>query len=132
MPEIKIAFPGGSKVNATFLDFEVATDQRKEHGGQSSAPNPFDYFFVSIATCAGSSAMGFCQKHNISMDGLEVWMETIKHESEPRIASIKIHLSLPDHFPEKAKAGLIKSVESCTVKRHILTPPVFETVVHRK
>ena len=55
--DIDVQFPGGKRVDATFKEFVVATDQPRAEGGQGSAPEPFDYFFVAIATCAGIYAL---------------------------------------------------------------------------
>jgi ribosomal protein S12 methylthiotransferase accessory factor len=40
----------------------VKTDQKERGGGEDSAPAPFDYFLVSLATCAGIYVKVFCDK----------------------------------------------------------------------
>ena len=35
-------------------------------------------------------------------------------------------VKLPEGFPAKYEKALIKSIELCTVKRHMMTPPEFE------
>ena len=52
MDEMTVTFPGGRRVNASYGDFEIATDQSPDHGGDASAPEPFDLFLASLATCA--------------------------------------------------------------------------------
>ena len=53
MPEIKVTFPGGLRVDAEYKGFVVKTDQPLKQGGEGTAPAPFDLFLVSIAACAG-------------------------------------------------------------------------------
>ena len=38
---------------------------------------------------------------------------------------IAINLTLPEGFPEKYKEAIIRSMDQCTVKKHILDPPEF-------
>jgi len=42
--------------------------------------------------------------------------------------SVKITIRLPADFPEKYRDAVVKAAESCTVKKHIQTPPRFEVV----
>ncbi len=50
---IEVGFPGGKRVDAIIDDRLIQTDQRAENGGEGSAPEPFELFLASIATCAG-------------------------------------------------------------------------------
>ena len=129
MRSVTVSFPGGERVDAHFHTFTVHTDQRRAHGGEESAPSPFDYYFVAIATCAGSSALGYCQKHNLDTDALQIDLHASKHPTEPRFDTIIISVTPPPLLTEAQREGLRASVENCTVKRHILQPPSFETVL---
>lgn len=126
MKVVKTSFPGNKRVDAHFSNFTVQTDQRKRHGGDQSAPNPFDFFFVALATCAGSSALGFCQSHDIPPTGLDVTLKAIPHETEPRYAEVIIELTPPDAIDEAMIPELIKETEDCTVKRHVIQAPSFK------
>ena len=63
--EMIIDFPGGSRVDAHFGPFTVATDQPPV----ASAPTPFAVFLSSIGTCAGIYVLGFCQQRGIPTEG---------------------------------------------------------------
>lgn len=126
---ITVAFPGKKRVDAKIGEHTVVTDQLPRNGGDGSAPQPFDLFFVSLATCAGISALDYCQKNELPEEGLGVTLVACRHPSEPRYDRIRIELAFPKGFPAECRAALIKEVEDCTVKRHILNPPSFETVV---
>ena len=56
--ELLIDFPGGSRVDAHFGGFTVASDQPPA----ASAPTPFALFLSSIGTCAGIYVLGFCRQ----------------------------------------------------------------------
>ncbi len=129
MRSVSVNFPGGEKVDAHFHTFTVHTDQRKTQGGEESAPSPFDLFLVAIATCAGSSALGYCQKHGLDTGALQINLHASRHPAEPRFDKIVISIAAPPQIDETHKQGLRAAVENCTVKRHILHPPSFETVI---
>jgi ribosomal protein S12 methylthiotransferase accessory factor len=42
------------------------------------------------------------------------------------IGKILIELQLPAEFPERYKRAIIKAVDTCTVKAHLMKPPVIE------
>jgi putative redox protein len=126
--EIKIVFGGGLKVDAEYKGFRVLTDQPVHQGGGGTAPSPFDYFLVSLATCAGFYALEFCQARKIPTDRLGVTMATERGEASKMIEKVVITVDLPPGFPEKYRAPIVKAIDHCTVKAHILRPPRFEIV----
>ena len=125
---MNITFPGGVAVNAAFKGFTVTTDQAVEHGGGGAAPEPFDLFLASLGTCAGLYALRFCQQREIDTEGLGLTLTTEKDPEWKRLALVRLEIELPDGFPEKYRDALIRSVDQCAVKRHILAPPRFEVV----
>jgi ribosomal protein S12 methylthiotransferase accessory factor len=127
---IDLDFPGGKKVDAKLHGFCVATDQALEDGGEGSAPCPFDYFFVSLATCSGITAYAYCKKYGIDTQGLEVWMEADNPENENRYDRVTFHVKLPENFPEEHRDKIQQRINGCVVKKHILTPPCFELMTH--
>ena len=126
--DMKITFPGGLAVNAAFKDFTVTTDQGMEHGGGGKAPEPFDLFLASLGTCAGLYALRFCQQREIATQGLGLTLTTEKDPERNRLALVRLEIELPDGFPEKYREALVRAVDQCTVKRHIVAPPRFEVM----
>lgn len=119
--EIRIDFPGGSRVDAHFGKFTVPTDQAPEE----TAPTPFELFLSSIATCAGIYVLGFCQKRGLSTDGIEIVQRTYPHPVTGMIEQIEIEILVPPTFPEKYHGALIRAAELCKVKKHLEQPPTF-------
>jgi ribosomal protein S12 methylthiotransferase accessory factor len=124
--ELKVVFGGNYKIDVEYKGFTVKTDQPVHEGGDGTAPSPFDYFLVSLAACAGYFALAFCVERKIPTEGLGVTMTTERGEVSKMIDKISIAVTPPAGFPEKYRAALIKSVDHCTVKAHILRPPQFE------
>ncbi len=117
-----IDFPGGSRVDAHFGPFTVATDQPPV----SSAPSPFEVFLSSIGTCAGIFVLGFCQQRNLPTEGMKI-IESIDHNPETgMVEKIGLEIQVPKGFPEKYRDSLIHSAQLCTVKKHLEKPPRFD------
>ena len=126
---MKVGFPGGFAVSARFRGHEMLTDQPVKAGGADSAPPPFDLFLASIATCAGFYALRFCQSRQIDSEGLGVTLEPIRDPETRRVARLRIELTLPPAFPDRYRKAILRAVDQCAVKRHILEPPAFDVVV---
>lgn len=124
---IDVTFPGGLKVDAQLAGHTVHTDQREQHGGGGTAPPPFDLFLASIATCMGFYALRFCQQRNIDSTGLQLSLETEKNPETKMISFIRTSLQLPPGFPSKYVRAIERSMDQCTVKKHMMEPPQFVT-----
>jgi len=117
--EMVIDFPGGSRVDASFGDFIVATDQPPI----ASAPSPFEIFLASIGTCAGIYILGFCQSRHLPTEGISI-VERINHNHNTgMVETIGLEIQVPPGFPEKYLDSLIRSAELCAVKKHLEKPP---------
>ncbi len=116
---VDVKYPGGKKVDAHFKGFTVHTDHKVKDGGEGSAPAPFDLFFVSLATCAGIYALEFCHSRKIDTEGLAVKLAADKSEGSKLFDQISLALTLPEGFPEKYRAAIVRTIELCTVKKHI-------------
>ena len=120
-----VSFPGGKRVDARIGNMLVPTDQSKENGGEGTAPEPFQLFLVSIATCAGIYALEFCNLREIKTDGMLLTMNCEFDEKQHVCERLRIDLKLPFRFPEKYKKAVVRSMDLCSVKRHMLRPPEF-------
>jgi putative redox protein len=120
--EMIIDFPGGSRVDAHFGPFTVATDQPPI----ATAPSPFEIFLSSIGTCAGIYVVGFCKQRNLPTEGIRI-VERINHSPiTGMVETIALEIQVPPEFPEKYRASLIRSAEQCAVKKHLEKPPRFD------
>ncbi|MCX6081143.1 MAG: OsmC family protein [Chloroflexi bacterium] len=119
--EMIIDFPGGSRVDAHFGQFTVATDQPPA----ASAPTPFAVFLSSIGTCAGIYVLGFCQQRGLPTDGIRI-VQRIHSSFTGMVEKIDLEIQVPESFPEKYRDSLIRSAELCAVKKHLENPPKFD------
>ncbi len=125
MEELSVTFPGGMRVDVAYKGHLVRTDQPAYAGGGGEAPSPFDLFLASIAACAGFYLLAFCRERNIPLEKAGVRMSGERDPQSRMVSRVTIELNLPLGFPDKYRQAVIKAVDTCTVKNHILTPPAF-------
>lgn len=126
--DMQITFPGGVAVTAAYGGFSVATDQPPPLG-EGSAPSPFALFLASIGTCAGFFALRFCQERAIDAADLRLGLTFERDAVSKLVRKIQIQVDLPTGFPEKYRGAMVRVIDQCTVKRHLVEPPEFEVVV---
>jgi ribosomal protein S12 methylthiotransferase accessory factor len=126
---MKVTFPGGMAVNAEFKGHTIHTDQSEKSGGANSAPAPFDLFLASIATCAGLYVMRFCERRGFSTDELSVTLEPVRDGDGTRFSTLRLEVHLPDGFPDKYHPAIVRAIDQCAVKRHIVNPPDFDVQI---
>ena len=120
--EMLIDFPGGSRVDAHFGPFTVATDQPPV----ASAPTPFAVFLSSIGTCAGIYVLGFCRQRGLPADDIRIVERVHSNPYNGMVEKIDLEIHVPPSFPEKYRDSLIHTAELCAVKKHLEKPPKFE------
>ncbi len=125
MDTIEVSFPGGKRIDAKVGNFVIHTDQSEKYGGGASAPEPFYLFLASIATCAGIFAWNFCEIRKLSTEGMALHMDCERDEKKKLLSHIILRLTLPADFPEKYQKGILRAMELCAVKRHMMDSPAF-------
>ena len=123
--DMMITFPGNKKVDSNYKGFTVQTDQPVAEGGENTAPEPFDLFLASIGTCAGIYVSSFCNERQIDTTDLRLILGFIRNTATHMVDKIDIQIKLPSGFPKKYKSAVIRTVEMCFVKKHLITPPQF-------
>ncbi len=129
MDALRIGFPGSSKVDVHVEGMVIRTDQPVKDGGQGSAPTPSQLFLASIASCAGYYALIFCEKRGIDTQGMGLEMRLAKDDTTKLIRTMTLALTLPDGFPEKYRSAILKAMDACWVKKHLVDPPRIEMVI---
>lgn len=125
MPLVEVGFPGGKQVEAHILGRSIPTDQSLENGGAGLAPEPFQLFLASIATCAGIYAKSFCDERGLaSPRGLDL---DISRGESGVIDRLELVLRVDPEFPAKYDDAITRTMNLCAVKKQLRTE--IETVV---
>ncbi len=101
----------------------VRADQSPEHGGEGSAPEPYDLFLASIAACAGAYVVAFCQARAIPTESLKLVQRSSGDQGGHIPARIEIEIIVPPGFPNRYLSAVARAAESCKVKRTLFSPP---------
>jgi putative redox protein len=127
--DMEVFFPGNLRVAARYKGFVIETDQSEQSGGDGSAPAPFDLFMASIGTCAGVYVLSFLKQRGLPTEGAGVVLSSERDPATKLVSKIVLDIKLPAGFPEKYKDAVIRAADTCAVKRHLESPPAFETIV---
>jgi len=125
--QMTMSFDGGMRVTAHYDGFAIATDQAVDDGGDASAPQPYDLFLASLATCAAFYVLRFCQKRDLSTDGIRVVQTWRREEGSKRMAQIALRIEVPDTFPAKYHQAVVRAADQCSVKKTLVDPPEITT-----
>ena len=127
--EMRISLPGGARVDAAYKGFVIRTDQPVHLGGANAAPAPFDYFLASLGTCAGFYVLSFLERRGLPTEDVILTVSPVKDPERHMVSEITIKIFLPESFPEKYRGAIVNAVDQCSVKKHLLEPPRFNTVL---
>ncbi len=120
---MRIHFPGGQKVHADMGGLTIKTDQNGEE------PAPFGLFLASIGTCAGIFVLSFCQNRGLPTEGIEIEQSLEVNPATRLVGQVNLDIKVPASFPTKYHDALVRSANQCAVKKHLETPPGFNTTV---
>ena len=124
--EINVRFLENLRLEAKFDDFTITTDQPIRYKGDGSAPSPFDYFLASSALCAAYFVKVYCKARDIPTEDIKLSQNNII-DPENRYAQIfQIQVELPESISEKDRAGILRSIDRCTVKKVVQETPEFK------
>ncbi len=128
---MEISFPGGKRVDAEYNGRTIRTDQSESEGGGGTAPEPFDLFLASLATCAGYYVLDFCASRGIPTDRIKLLQSWERDPQNRLITQIKQEIILPDGFPTKYEKAIVRAAALCSVKKHLVQAPEISIEAHR-
>lgn len=120
--QMKVTLDGGPRISASYDGFEIVTDQSPDSGGGGTAPEPYDLFLASLATCAGYYVYKFCSARDLPTHGISL-TQSWERGGDGKIATIRLAIDLPDGFPDKYRAAVARAAAQCTVKKTIERAP---------
>ncbi len=127
--DLVVRFAGGRRVDVAGPGFVIHTDQSIAHGGEGTAPEPFDTFLAALGACAGAYVAAFCAARSIPLDGVRIDERCTFDATGKRLERVEMTLVLPSSFPQRHRAGVRAAVDACKVKKTLLAPPVLEVAV---
>ena len=124
--EINVNFLENLRLEAKFDDFTVTTDQPIRYKGDGSAPSPFDYFLASSALCAAYFVRVYCLARKIPTEDIRLSQNNIIDPENRYQQIFQIDVELPESISERDRAGILRSIDRCTVKKVVQANPEFK------
>lgn len=122
---LTVHFTDSKAIETEVGGHSIKTDMPPERGGEGSAPTPTQLFMTSLASCTAYYALEFCKMRKIETTGMKFEMHCDWDEKTQRYTRFAMELTLPEGFPEKYKKAIVRTMDSCFIKKHVLTPPEF-------
>lgn len=124
--QINVRFLENLRLEASFDDFTVISDQPIRYKGDGTAPSPFDYFLASSALCAAYFVKVYCVARDIPTEDIKVTQNNIVDPENRYNQIFNIEIDLPQSISEHDREGILKAMDRCTVKRVIQNNPGFK------
>lgn len=128
--QVNVRFLDNLRLEASFDDHKVISDQPIRYKGDGTAPSPFDYFLASSALCAAYFVKVYCVARDIPTEDIRITQNNIIDPDNRYQQSFHIEIELPAGISEHDREGILKAMDRCTVKRVIQNAPGFK--IHQK
>ncbi|WP_372655747.1 OsmC domain/YcaO domain-containing protein [Halobacteriovorax sp.] len=117
--KVNVIYLDNLKLEASFDDYKIISDQPVRYKGDGLAPGPFDYFLASSAMCAAYFVKVYCKARDIPTEDIRISQQNIVDPENRYKQSFVIQAELPPSISDKDREGIIRSMDRCTVKRVI-------------
>lgn len=105
---------------------DIRVDLPADLGGDDAGPMPPELFVTALGTCVGVYAVNYCQKHQISTDGLTVYTDWEKGTDPARITRMSVAIDLPAGVPKEKYEAFMRTVEQCLIHNTLCRIPLIE------
>ena len=123
---VEILNLGGWRFNARCRSHEIVSDQPLEEEGEDTGMTPVELFVSSLGCCIGVYAKIFCDRHNISSEGMKIGLEWKMAKNPSRIGELTARVQLKEKLESDLENAIMRMVEHCTVHNTLMNPPKVE------
>jgi len=124
--QINVRFLDNLRLEASFDDFKLVTDQPVRYKGDGTAPSPFDYFLASSALCAAYFVKLYCKSRNIPTEDIRLTQDNIVDPENRYKQIFNIQVEIPESISQRDREGIIRAIDRCTVKKTVQESPGFK------
>ncbi|MGQ9640031.1 MAG: OsmC family protein [Candidatus Bathyarchaeia archaeon] len=127
---MKIIHLDGWRFRAECRGHQVFSDQPVEEEGGDTAMTPVELFIASLGFCIGVYAKLFCDRHNISSEGMRVDLEWKMAENPGRIGQVKVMISMTGKVNSALADSILRVARHCTIHNTLKNPPEIDVALN--
>lgn len=120
---LTVTYLEGTKFKVTSQAHSIIIDQPESDGGTDQGMTPVELLNGSLSGCATYYASLFLKRHVGNLKGLQVKASWKYVENPHRVGIINLEIILSQVLTDSEKAGLLRTVEHCTVENTLKNPP---------
>ena len=100
-------------------NYTVVTGSAEGDDEQNNGMWPGQLFIAALGACIAGYVARFCQRHDISYEGMSVELDYESSDSPSRVVEVYARLSLPAPVPDKYQQALLRVAEQCYITQSI-------------
>lgn len=124
-PEMTITFPDDKGAEGRYKGFVVRSGDW-DSWYEGPPPSPFDLFVISIGLCAASNVFAFMTRRGYQMSCTRVVLHRHTDKEKKMIDRFTFEVFIPKDFPEKYRRAVVRALDACSVKKHIISKLAFD------
>ncbi|WP_445621664.1 OsmC family protein [Kushneria sp. Sum13] len=100
-------------------------------GGDESAPDPHDYFDISLATCKALTLMMYARKKEMPLDGVSIRITRGSSDERDGQYRLQVDIGLIGDLGAQARDRLLEVADQCPIHRLMTSGQIeIETRAH--
>ncbi|WKE64656.1 OsmC family protein [Gallaecimonas kandeliae] len=93
------------------------SDMPEPQGGEGSAPEPHDYFDLSLGACKALTAILYARHKGMALDGLTVTVHRDDSEERQGLYRLAVTLELQGQLTDAEKERLVTIADRCPIHK---------------
>ena len=100
-------------------NYTVVTGSAEGEDEQTNGMWPGQLFVAALGACIAGYVAHFCQRHDISYEGMSVELDYESSDSPSRVLEVCARLRLPAPVPDNYQQALLRVAEQCYITQSI-------------
>lgn len=100
-------------------NYTVVTGEMEGDDEQNNGMWPGQLFIAALGACIAGYVARFCQRHDISYQGMSVALDYESDDSPSRVVAVTARLNLPGSVPDKYQQAVLRVAEQCYITQSI-------------
>ena len=127
MARITVKHRHGQSFDIQVRGYRLVSDEPVTLGGEDEGPTPTELMVAGLAACAADEVVTTLVDMGLALEPIEVGADFAWDAEGRRIASVRLHVMLPNEIEDSARKRVEQAILSCPARKMLLEPPDIET-----